>query len=243
MSNFEDIAITNPVEMLAIVDDSGTELMRIARKVCRVKEFVCETNSFVAPDMKSYDEVLRASAIAHLEKVTGSQIQRDCVDIFREYGIPDAWDIVHNLYAPFRGLFLTWPELIEESDFVDRYSLCSEALLTYREASEIVRGRYCAQKATAILPSPSVAAKTLREQHGKRLTIDQRMKLVLFEKPESAGWTVTEFQAELKCSRGGVHKTASWQALVAARKLGKSEPRTDRRAKTRRSQVNKPRGE
>lgn len=89
----------------------------------------------------------------------------------------------------------------------------------------------------------SVAAKTLRDQGGKRLTIEQRMRLVLFEKPESSGWTITEFQTELQCSRGGIHKTASWQALEAARKLGKAERRKDRRAKTRRSQVNKPRGE
>lgn len=82
--------------------------------------------------------------------------------------------------------------------------------------------------ATAIVP-----AKPLREQRGKRMTIDQRMKLVLFEKPESSGWSVTQFEAELKCSRAGIHKTASWKALEAARKLGKAERRKDRRAKTR----------
>jgi hypothetical protein len=78
-----------------------------------------------------------------------------------------------------------------------------------------------------------VTAKSPRNQGGKRLTIEQRMKLVLFEKPESSGWTITEFQAELQCSRGGIHKTASWQALEAARKLGKAERRNDRQAKTR----------
>ena len=81
--------------------------------------------------------------------------------------------------------------------------------------------------------SAFVAAKTLREQHGKRMTIDQRMKLVLFEKPESKGWNISEFQAELECSRGGIHKTATWKALEAARKLGKAERQTDRHAKTR----------
>lgn len=78
--------------------------------------------------------------------------------------------------------------------------------------------------------SAFIAAKT---QRGKRMTIDQRMKLVLFEKPESSGWSITEFETELKCSRGGIHKTASWKALEAARKLGKAERRNDRRAKTR----------
>ncbi len=96
------------------------------------------------------------------------------------------------------------------------------------------RLRQHAAELRAALPQPaSVADKPPREQHGKRMTIDQRMKLVLFEKPESSGWSITEFETELKCSRAGIHKTASWKALEAARKLGKAERRNDRRAKTR----------
>ena len=76
-------------------------------------------------------------------------------------------------------------------------------------------------------------AKPPLEQREKRMTIDQRMKLMLFDKPESSGWSITEFETELKCSRAGIHKTASWKALDAARKLGKAERRNDRRAKTR----------
>ena len=72
-------------------------------------------------------------------------------------------------------------------------------------------------------------AATSCEQRGKRMTIDQRMKLLLFENPDSSGWSITKFQTELKCSRGGIHKTASWKALEAARKLGKTDRRTDRR--------------
>jgi hypothetical protein len=75
-----------------------------------------------------------------------------------------------------------------------------------------------------------IAAKTLREQRGKKkVTINDRLRLTLLSKPESKGWTVTEWQAELKCSRGAIGKSDVWQELESARKLGKSERRKDRR--------------
>ena len=74
-----------------------------------------------------------------------------------------------------------------------------------------------------------VPAMTPRVQHGKPMTIDQRMRLLMDQKPESLGWTVTEFQNELKCSRGGIAKTPCWNMLESARKLGKIERRKDRR--------------
>jgi hypothetical protein len=77
--------------------------------------------------------------------------------------------------------------------------------------------------------SAFVAAKPLREQRGKKLTINDRMRLTLLNKPESKGWSVTEWMAELKCSRGGIGNSDVWQELEAARKLGKSERRKDRR--------------
>lgn len=63
----------------------------------------------------------------------------------------------------------------------------------------------------------------------KEFTIDQRMKLLLLEQPGSDGWTVQQFASELKCSKGGVHKTDTWQMLNSARKLGKIEKTKDRR--------------
>lgn len=72
-------------------------------------------------------------------------------------------------------------------------------------------------------------AKPLRKKDGKLPSIDDRMKLLLFNKPESNGWTVSQFVAELKCSRSGVADTATWKMLEAARKLGKAERRKDRR--------------
>lgn len=72
-----------------------------------------------------------------------------------------------------------------------------------------------------------------RPNEPAKYTIEERMKLVLFDKPESSGWSVTEFQAELNCSRGGIHQTTTWKALEAARKLGKTERRNDRRRRTK----------
>ena len=82
-------------------------------------------------------------------------------------------------------------------------------------------------------PPPSKTSLQRSNNGHEKFTIEQRMKLVLFDKPESAGWTISEFQTELECSRGGVHKTATWQALEAARKLGKTERRKDRRRRTK----------
>ena len=62
----------------------------------------------------------------------------------------------------------------------------------------------------------------------EKLTINKRMLRLLEENPESRGWTVSQFTQELKCSRGGVHKTHTWQALISARKLGRVEKTKDR---------------
>lgn len=50
----------------------------------------------------------------------------------------------------------------------------------------------------------------------KKITIEERMKLLLFDNPDSYGWTVTQFQKELKCSR----ECQAWVGIIVRRAAG-----------------------
>ncbi len=52
-----------------------------------------------------------------------------------------------------------------------------------------------------------------------RLMVKERMEATLIKKPEALGWTITEWQKELKCSRGVVQKTETWERLHAQHRL------------------------
>jgi len=80
---------------------------------------------------------------------------------------------------------------------------------------------------------PAESTKAAKPAQGKKTTINARMLDILARHPDCRGWTITQWQQELKCSRGGIHKTDTWRQLEASRKLGKYDQCSAKREKRR----------
>jgi hypothetical protein len=67
-----------------------------------------------------------------------------------------------------------------------------------------------------------------------KTTVNSRMLDTVQKTPESVGWTVTQWEAHLGCSRGAIAKAPAWQSLKvvkAEQQLSKAKPKDRHRKK------------
>jgi hypothetical protein len=164
------------------------------------------------------------------QELNGLDLYGFCEDIHNEIKIAKCSLTESLQFRPYQGIWPAW------TGFVPRNHADNDAAQRVSPLNQIVDDQIVDDQNITPEQTPddnehrqSFTSRTpVREKKGKKVTVDQRMKLLLIEKPESSGWTVTKFQKELKCSRGAVGGAPTWQMLESARKLGKNERAKDR---------------
>ncbi len=72
-----------------------------------------------------------------------------------------------------------------------------------------------------------------KEKPPRKATINMRMADVLQNEIEAMGWTISQWQAHLKCSRAAIAESKTWSNLTVNRAERKAELQKTKRQKTR----------
>ena len=136
--------------------------------------------------------------------------------------LKNARDELHELAELARNHFPGLIHLVPTEDFCGESPPPREIIRwteNLRQIESQVREEQC----------PDTVVTVPSKRGRKTPTTKELMQLALINKPESTGWGITEWQKETKRSRGSIGGCEVWHQLESARKLGKTEKRTDRR--------------